>query len=732
MSLQLESNVRINDGFSPAIAQMAEGMRNLISSMQQMAGMAGSAFPDDQVNKMSGSVRRLNDTAAQMRPAIDQNAHAQMEHNKAIQNGAGGYDNMISTIKRVAGAIGGLIAVQKGLSLSNQLINDEARLKMMLRDGETIEGLRGKVQQSAIRSSAGYESTLQNITKLGLQAKNAFANNDQIVQFSENMNKAFSIAGATGMQRESAMYNLTQALASGVLRGQDFNAVMQSAPNIFDYVASYISKRTGQSADVVRKNIRQMAFEGKLSADTIVNAMSEATDDINKKFNEMPFNFENIMTRLNNYAMFAFQPISDMIKDIVNAPAFLRAVDMIGMAFIGLGKLVGTITNFIKAHWDIVRWVLLGIAMVIAALVIPAVVKMGAAMLAAAIKAVIGFLLTHWVLLLVVGAIIGAIIVCQKLGITARDVVQFIVGAFYFLGACIADVFIVIYNLVIGVFEFIANLVADVVYFICEGWYKLQIGAINAFNSIASGFAGLINGMIEKFEAFLNFFVDGWNGILDKINSVSIKIPDWVPEVGGNTLGFNLQHASRINLGRVSAPQISTAGIKAPTRQHYNFKRAEIINPMDAFKAGQKKGGELFDGGMAFLKGLGDDLKNAMNPSTAQDTKNALDKANGLLGDAVKAGKDGAKAGKGTKKNTDKMAKAKELERIQDDLDLMKSIAERRAIINVTWDKLIVPVNNSFGDVHKTADLDGWLPTINDAIGEAINASVGSVAPEGA
>lgn len=727
MGLELAGGVRINDGFSPAIKDMIDAMYSLIGSMREMANLTQRSFDDGQVNRMSSSVSNLKRSVNDTGRAIDQNLNQQKQHNNEIGRGNNAYSNMLGTVKSIGVAMGAAVAASKALSLSNQLINDEARLKMMVKDGESVNDLQNKIFQSSIRSSADYGNTLQSITKMGLQAGNAFKNNDQIIAFTENLNKAFSIAGATGGQRDSAIYNLTQALASGVLRGQDFNAVMQSAPNVFDYVADYISKKTGKSADEVRKNIRALAFDGKLSADLIVNSLIGATDEINQKFGEMPYNFENIMTRLNTYAMQAFQPISDIIKNIINAPAFLKVVDAIGAGLIALGNLVGGIADFISAHWDVLRWVFLGIGAIIMGVLIPGIAAFAFAAIKAGIAAAVAFLFAHLPLILIVAAIVLVIIILQKMGITAQMVVENIVGAFFFLGACVANIFLSIYNIVLTILEFIANLVADVVYAISLGWYKVQITAIGAFNGIAQGFANLINGLIEKFEGFLNFFIDGWNGIIDAINGFKISIPDWVPGIGGKTFGMNLQHASRVSLGRVSAPQIGTEGLQAPTRQHYTLERAELLNPFDAFNEGKKVGGDLFKAGSDMLSGLADMLtpQNG-NDGGLGDMAALMNDANSSLDDIANSSKDGAGAGRGTKKNTDKLAKDKELSRIRDDLGYLKSMAERRAIINVTWDKLDVSVHNTFGDVHETADLDGWMPSINAALSETINSTVGS------
>ena len=132
---------------------------------------------------------------------------------------------------------------------------------------------------SANRARASYQTTADVVSKLGMQAGHAFSSNDELIAFSEQLNKSFVIAGADAQAVESVMYNLTQALSSGVLRGQDLNAVFSNAPNIIQNIADYL--------DVPIGKIREMAADGELSASVVKNAMLAAADETNARFAEM-------------------------------------------------------------------------------------------------------------------------------------------------------------------------------------------------------------------------------------------------------------------------------------------------------------------------------------------------------------------------------------------------------------------------------------------------------------
>lgn len=718
---QLKGQVTINDGFTPALKSMANGMTQLLGLMDDMAQSTGHAFDEKKILSARSSIDSMRSSLSKIGGLTDENAKSQREHNRAIKEGEGNAVDFLGVLKRVGAALAIGTAVKSSLALSNSLINDEARLKMMIKDGENVNDLQKKIFESANRSSASYQATLGNIAKMGMQAGNAFKNNDQVIAFTENLNKAFSIAGSTNDQKASAVYNMTQALSAGVLRGQDFNAIMQSAPNIFDYVADYMAKTGDKSADYYRKNMREMAFQGKLTGDLIVNSMIAGTDKINQKFESMPFNFENQMTRLHNYALMGFKPMSDVIKNVVNSQDFIKFIDGIGTSLLLLGKVSGSVADFIGKNWSWVRWILVGIAVVIAGLVIPQIKMMALS----ALQFVAAFALAHPHLLLIAAgiALIGGVL--DALGISVEQVFQFIIAGLYEIAAAGVNTFVFIGNLAITVVEGIVNGWHLLEFAVAVVWYNMQLGAINAFNAISLGFAGFINGLIEKFEGFLNFFIDGWNMIIDAINSVKIDIPDWVPGIGGKSLGFNFDHASRASLGRVEAKTIDTGSLAKPTAP--KVEKFDRLEGMDmGWDTAMAFGKGVVDWGAGVIGGIGDKIGELMDGAGLDQSSDLADMKD-LMNDIAKNTGDGANAGKGTKKNTDRMAKKKDLDRISDNLDYLKSISERRSIINLTWDKLDVAVTNSFGDVHETADLDGWLPTINDALGEAINASVGSL-----
>lgn len=257
---------------------------------------------------------------------------------------------LTSMLKKAAAAVGGIAAVKKVFDLSDELTNTTARLNLMNDGLQSTEQLQQAIFASAQRARADYSATADVVAKLGQRAGDAFSSNGETIQFAENLNKLFVIAGASQQEVSSASLQLTQALGSGVLRGEELNAVFEAAPNVIQTIADYMGVPIGQ--------IRSMAAEGEVTADIVKNALMGATDEINETFNSMPITIAQTWTSIKNQALMAFQPILQQINETVNSSKFQKftksvvsAVSTVaGVAVTAFGWL-SDIGEFIYDNW---------------------------------------------------------------------------------------------------------------------------------------------------------------------------------------------------------------------------------------------------------------------------------------------------------------------------------------------------------------------------------------------
>lgn len=379
-------------------------------------------------------------------------------------------DALGSSIKRLAGQFLGLQAVRGIINLSDTLTATTARLDMMNDGLQTTEHLNNMIFESANRSRGSYQSTADMVAKLGVLAGNAFSSSAEIVAFAEQLNKQMAIAGTTTAGAQAAMLQLTQAMASGVLRGEELNSILEQAPTIAQSIADYLGVDVG--------TMRQLASEGKVTADVVKNALFAAADETNAKFEQMPYTWGQVWTQAQNVMIQTFQPVLQV-----------------------LGKLA----DFAGENIDLVIGLLYGLA---AAATVYATAQWIATDAAKAFFATMG---KHPVLLAIAAAI-GVIVALVYNWIQAAGGIEVAwMKAMNWVKTVLDNVKIALYTAAFAIQEWGA---------------KLDIGLTKAWNGIANGvdwlkaqvltgIEGMVNGAIDLINSFIE--------VLNKIPGVSIE-----------------------------------------------------------------------------------------------------------------------------------------------------------------------------------------------------------------
>lgn len=261
----------------------------------------------------------------------------QNQLNDKIERANTSGNTLLNTIRNIAITLGGIATVKKLFDLSDEMTNNRARLNLIIDDGGSVEELQNKIFASSMNARASYQTTTDIVTKLGLQAGKAFKNNDELIGFAEQLNKTFVISGTNATGIESTMYNLTQALSTGVLRGQDLNSVFSNAPQIVQNIADYLDVSIGK--------IRDMAAQGKISAQIVKNAMLKAADETNAKFDKMPMTWNQIWIKMKNIAIKAVDPVLKKINQLANNQ---QVQEMFSMFITGASLVAQAILSLIE------------------------------------------------------------------------------------------------------------------------------------------------------------------------------------------------------------------------------------------------------------------------------------------------------------------------------------------------------------------------------------------------
>ena len=287
----IKSQLVLVDGMTAPLRSIHRAMNLALNSFESMQTASGRAVDTRSFQTAREELARMG---------------AQLEEveNQTRRTG-GAAESMKSKFMHAAAAVGTALSIKNIIGLADAMMQTEARLNLITGDLEKTAALQDQIMASANRSRAAYQSTADAVAKMGIMAKDAFNNTDELVAFTELINKQFTIAGASAAGQEAAMLQLTQAMASGVLRGEELNSIFEQAPTIIQTIADYLGVSVGE--------IRAMAAEGQITAQVVKDAMLSSADEINAQFSAMPYTFSQVWTMMQNILLEAFGPLIQVI-----------------------------------------------------------------------------------------------------------------------------------------------------------------------------------------------------------------------------------------------------------------------------------------------------------------------------------------------------------------------------------------------------------------------------------
>lgn len=702
----IRTAVQLYDGVSSPLKAMGKALDACISSFEAMQTASNSSVDTSKIIEARAELTKANGMIETIENSVRNASEQQKQFNDTIRNGSNAASDLKSKFMGIVGVIGGMMGLKKVFDLSDELTQTTARLNMMNDGLQTTEELQNMIFASAQRSRGAYQATADAVSKMGIMAGDAFNSNAELVAFVEQLNKQFTIAGTSQEGVSAAMLQLTQAMGSGVLRGEELNSVFEQAPTIIQAIADYLDVPIGQ--------IRAMAQEGQLSADVVKNAMLSVADETNAKFESMPKTIGQVWQSIKNQALMEFQPILQKINEIVNTDKFNNLVDGAIGAITTLASLataaftaLASVAGFVYDNWS---WIEPIIWAVIAAFIAYNAVSLitngilAAQALAQGVKAAADTMQAGttfaatvaqhglnaallacpltWIILLIIAVIAAIVGVCQWIAKTtgvANSFFGVITGGINVAIHAVKNAGLFIANVALGIWEALGACVSNIgtafhnVIANIKGWF---FGLLSTALTVVEGICAALNKL-----PFVEF---DYSGISAKADEYAAKSA----EAYGSTEEYK---------------SIGDAFSKG-------------FNTFDAFESGWAS--DAFNAGAAWGDGITDKVSGFFNGGEGSDgTLDAFNNASTLDGIYQNTGD--------TAGSTAAMADS--MDAMEDSVEYMKDIAEREAINRYTIVDGITVTNNNTNNISSDMDIDGVMEKWNTDFTEILETAAEGV-----
>ena len=315
----IRSQMVLNDGMSAVLKRITSALDTTLNAFEQVQRASGRAVDATQIAQARSQLVGANAEIQEMADGYRRAAEQEENLNRGLRTGGSLADGMLGKVKTLVATLAAGAGLNKLIGLSDQMTGTTARLSFLVDDGGSVDELEAKIMASAQRSRAAYLGTASAIASMGANAGAAFSSNDELIAFMEQVNRQFTIGGASAQGQAAAMLQLTQAMAAGALRGEELNSILENAPGIARAIEQYMGIAEG--------SIKQYAQEGQVTAEVVKNALFSVADETNAKFESMPMTWAQIWTNMQNRALQTLDPVLNKLNKLANSEQFSTVVD---------------------------------------------------------------------------------------------------------------------------------------------------------------------------------------------------------------------------------------------------------------------------------------------------------------------------------------------------------------------------------------------------------------------
>lgn len=709
---QIENNP-VNVGADNANAELEQLRMQLNQAIQEQNSL-NQAMQNMDVSAANDAYLRLSQTVGNTERYIRDNVDEQGRFNQEISAGTQQANELTNTIKRAVAAYVSIQSVGKALNISDELVQTTSRLNMMNDGVQTTAELVNMVYAAAQDARGSFSQMADVVARFGNNAKDAFSSSEEVVAFADLIQKQMTIAGASTQEAANAELQLSQALGSGVLRGDELNSIFEQAPNLIQNIADYL--------DVPIGKIREMAADGELSADVVKAAIFSAADDINSKFNEMPMTWGQIWQSMQNTALIAFQPVLQRLNDLANSEAFqtfiqgaIEAMAVLANIVLNIFDLIGTVGGFIADNWSVISPIIYGVigALAVYAAYLGIVKAIEIASAAASMIHSLAMSAKIAVMAAVTGQTMAA--TAAQMGYNGALYACPVVWIIMLLIALIAIIFAVcnaiakmtgIANSGFGVITGGVNVVIQLFKNLGLTVANIALGIGNAIAALASNMMTAFHNAICSVQSWFYNLLSTALSVIEGICSALNKLPF-----------VEFDYSGISSAADDYAAKASEAAGNKEDYQSISDAFNEGFTTFDAFQDGWAS--DAFNAGAAWGDGIADKVSNfSLSDVFGQtDIPNVGDYTSGF-NDAIANSGVGDSIGN-IDDNTGKIKDS--LDVTEEDLKYLRDIAEQEAINRFTTAEINVDMSGMQNTVNSGDDIDGFMTKLTDSVNEAVD-----------
>ena len=751
---------------SPVLRSVMKSMDSTLRVMKNLDRQAGKGVQSKAYRTAERDIKRANNELTRMQNNL---SRADKAAGNLSRNTGKIYGNMsrlssvgfnlsnlaagVYLLKNAATAVSGLMEQPDSLNAI------QYRLGTYDTTGATPNQLFDAAYLAAMNSRSDLQST-SNLAARVLATGATGGSGAQAIRLAELLNKASFLGGSSSQESKNALMQLSQALASGVLQGDELRSIREQAPGLTDTLSRGLSSLAAKGLlpdrfmNATMGDLKQLGAEGELTTQRIIAAFQEMGDYVDTTFEHSPKQFGQAMTMVGNiWDRFlkmlsagdgALGKINDKAWELVEWLESASGTKFLETLATGITFVVDGIIQLIDWIGDLISWFN---SLDNGSLILQAgFIALGTAAAYAGLRAAVAWAIAAFPIVLVISLLGVLIYALLQTGLTAGEIVGGIAGGILFLSYLISDLLIgaLVGAGVIGVgagvlvIMAIQGVVQILLWAVLAIWSAL-VTVYNVLFSIVKGAYGVVKGAIVGIYQVFVWLGQGVLGILYSIASaidfvfgsnLAGTVGGWIDGLGSSVDALNeaLDPLGEFeDIGNQWKNSYGTLGDMWAGNGQYddwnitdkmgdvwnggtgmmdgivNWGTGAMANPMDGWNSG-------YSWGEGLVGEIGDFSMELDNFGNIEDI---LNKGVGVDGGNVRV--DGG--------DLDSVGSIKSDVDISDqDIQLLRDISARDFLLNL---QTVTPqANVTFGDIRETADVNKILDVIQDMVDEELATSL--------